>query len=170
MYLLRLRWALSQVSVITQLIFISDQGKKIGFYAYSTSAEPAWAGSAPILFENVVNNIGGGLNETDSIFTAPVGGVYVFMWTVTTYQGHSFNAYIVLNGQDVKYLYVNAGSAGGYETGSTSALLDLVKGDQVWIRGTDGGRLDYPNVVFVGFKLWSKHKFCFIHALLYCHM
>ncbi|KAK3100223.1 hypothetical protein FSP39_016533 [Pinctada imbricata] len=147
--------SLEKMSTLEQNIGnrISEVGSKVGFYAYSTSAEPSWAGSAPILFENVVNNIGGGLNESSSIFTAPVDGLYVFIWTTTTYEGHSFNSYIVLNGQDVKYLYINAGTKGGYETGSTSALLDLVRGDRVWIRGEDGGRLDYPNIVFTGFKI-----------------
>ncbi|KAK3099489.1 hypothetical protein FSP39_005220 [Pinctada imbricata] len=72
---------------------------------------------------------------------------------MTTYEGSSFNAYLMKNGNDVKYLYVNGGVKGGYETGSTSALLDLKKGDTVYIRGGSGGRLEYPNVVFTGFKL-----------------
>ncbi|KAK3099861.1 hypothetical protein FSP39_010859 [Pinctada imbricata] len=131
----------------------SDGGKKIGFYAFSNNAVPSWRGSDKVKFEKVVSNVGGAYNETTGVFKTPVRGVYVFIWTMTTYEGHSFNSFLVKNGVDVKYLYINGGARGGYETGSTSALLELAPGDQVWIRGGNGGRLDYPNIVFTGFKL-----------------
>ena len=135
--------------------YVTDGGKKkeIGFYAFSDTAVPVWSGTKKVVFEKVVSNLGNGYNNNTGVFTAPRKGVYVFLWTMTTYQGHSFEAYLVKNGVDIKYLYINGGPQGGYETGSTSALLELKRGDRVWIRGGNGGRVDYPNIVFTGFKL-----------------
>ena len=113
----------------------------------------SWPGSDIVVFENVVSNIGKAYNNATGVFTAPSKGAYVFLWTMTTKEGSSFIAYLMKNGNDVKYLYVNGGTKGGFETGSSSALLELKKGDVVYIRGEKDGRLEYPNVVFTGFKL-----------------
>ena len=88
----------------------------------------ATAGNA-IPYNNVVTNIGNGLNLKTGIFTAPVNGTFYFAWTGQAFRG----AFVYL-----KSSTVNTHLCGTYSPNTSPsslkchAIVSLKKGDTVW--------------------------------------
>lgn len=88
----------------------------------------ATAGNA-IPYNNVVTNIGNGLDLKTGIFTAPVNGTFYFTWTGQAFRG----AFVYL-----KSSTVNTHLCGTYSPNTSPsslkchAIVSLKKGDTVW--------------------------------------
>ncbi|OPL33253.1 hypothetical protein AM593_03834, partial [Mytilus galloprovincialis] len=88
-----------------------------------------------IKFDKVVTNIRNGYNPTTGIFTAPVAGVYQFSYTVMSQGGKYLHVHLALNNIKQQSTWLKGSS---HETGTTSIILNLKKGDQVAVMSVDG--------------------------------
>jgi hypothetical protein len=118
-----------------------------------TSSSSSWAGDT-LVFPHVVHNGGNGYNPSTGKFTSPTAGTYVFFVNVNVYSNSYIYLDIVLNGNSkVRSMSHNSAE---YLTGTNMAVLQLNKGDMVWIR-RHGGKGYYSNSVpittFSGFLL-----------------
>lgn len=93
------------------------------------------------MFPHILSNVGGGYNNQDGVFTAPVDGVYVFFCKITQ-QINSQDLYfeITLNGSAKTGNIVYGRSDETYRTASNLIALQLIRGDRVWIKMYRGGR------------------------------
>ncbi|XP_022324117.2 multimerin-2-like [Crassostrea virginica] len=124
-----------------------------GFTVGLTNSNGGWIGSI-LIFPHVVTNIGNGYNPTTGKFTASKKGTYVFFVTVNTVSKNYIYLDIVHNGASkVRTLSHNTAS---YLTGSNMAVLELNKGDTVWVSRFDGKSYyshSVPITTFSGFLL-----------------
>ncbi|WAR11234.1 hypothetical protein MAR_036310 [Mya arenaria] len=63
----------------------TGQLEKIAFYASLSDDISKTTASAPLVFNNVITNIGGGYEPSTGLFTAPTNGLFVFSLTVRQY-------------------------------------------------------------------------------------
>jgi hypothetical protein len=112
------------------------------------------AGDNPLVFTQVVTNIGGTYSTTTGKFTCSQRGVYVFSTTLIAYNDYHVDGYIVKNGVNQLEMYsVQPRSSGyNYPSASGQVVLSLVVGDQVWVR-TVYALVAYSS--FSGFVLYS---------------
>lgn len=93
-----------------------------------------------LVFPHILSNVGGGYNNQDGVFTAPVDGVYVFFCKITQ-ESNSHDLYfeITLNGSAKTRNIVYGRSDKTHRTASNLSVLQLIRGDRVWIKMFIGG-------------------------------
>ncbi|XP_061182709.1 caprin-2-like [Saccostrea echinata] len=125
----------------------------VGFTVGMTSRHSTWAGST-LVFPHVVFNNGNGYNPSTGIFTSPTAGTYVFFVNINTDGANYIYLDIVLNGSSkVRTMSYNSAT---YMTGTNMAVLQLFKGDTVWIKRNVGKSYyseGVPITTFSGFLL-----------------
>lgn len=131
-----------QVKILAELPVIS---KKVAFSAtYPKSFTPV--SGHTVVFPNIISNVGGGYNNQDGVFTAPVDGVYVFFCKMTQGMNNDEMFYqFILNGSSETLILLYGRSNYPYRTSSSLIALQLSRGDRVWIRMYVGGGLLYGN-------------------------
>ncbi|XP_029424172.1 hibernation-associated plasma protein HP-27-like isoform X1 [Nannospalax galili] len=92
--------------------------------------EPFLAPDQPIVFKEVVYNHQDQFDLTTGVFTCPISGLYHFMFHMETFQ-RAVKVGLMENGTQV--IERATGSKDGYQHISGTALLELVKGDGVWL-------------------------------------
>ena len=88
----------------------------------------------PVIFDHVVTNIGDAYNNKTGIFTAPISGVYVFNMALMVEPSQDQYLEFVKDGQHVMFNYGHAIGAAQYVSSSRTTTLDVVRGEEVWIR------------------------------------
>ena len=87
-------------------------------------------------FDKVWTNIGNGYDASSGVFTAPRGGVYQFSCSAMTNSGKTLRLHLMKNDQQTVSLY--PGNS-GYNMGTLSMVLELKKGDRVYIKHPGSG-------------------------------
>ncbi|XP_051245168.1 complement C1q-like protein 4 [Dicentrarchus labrax] len=92
----------------------------------------------PIIFNQVLVNQGSAYNNDTGVFTAPVAGIYQFVFAAQLCRGDHNNLWIfMLKGS--KDMACHAQVSGGDTTLNTCYLMEeLKKGDQVWVKQNVG--------------------------------
>nr|XP_034332672.1 uncharacterized protein LOC117691218 [Crassostrea gigas] len=112
-----------------------DQNQEVAFTASVTSSSTTW-NSGTLIFDVVITNTGNGYNPSTGVFTSPISGTYVFYVSAVEYSAQHLVIDIVLNSvSKVKALCDNSAS---YQTGTNMVVLELQKGDSVWVRHYGG--------------------------------
>ena len=93
------------------------------------------ANNEVVKFDKVWTNIGNGYDSSSGVFTAPRGGVYQFSCSAMTAYDKILRLHLMKNDQRTVSLYPGQS---GYNTGTLSMVLELKKGDRVYIK--QGGR------------------------------
>lgn len=104
------------------------------------------------MFLHVVANKGNVYNRSTGKFTAPIDGTYVFFVAVNAYGSKILYLKIVHNGSSKVRTYTRNGA--GHMTGTNTAVLQLDRGDSVWVsRHTGQGYWteSVPITTFSGF-------------------
>lgn len=93
-----------------------------------------------LVFPHILSNVGGGYNNQDGVFTAPVDGVYVFFCTITQdSNSHDLYFQFTLNGSAKTRNLAYGRSDETHRTASNLIVLQLIRGDRVWIKMFMGG-------------------------------
>ncbi|OWF34475.1 caprin-2-like [Mizuhopecten yessoensis] len=131
--------------------------KHVAFYSYTNIQLTNLGINQPIIFNHVVTNLANPYHSGTGVFHCGVSGVYVFNIHLLALPGKNFEAELAKNGAAVSWIYAG-GQGGTYDHGGNTAILELVVGDEVWVRtvlGTDqGATLDYMFSSYSGFLLY----------------
>ena len=125
----------------------------MAFTAGVTSSSSAW-NSGTLIFTSVILNVGNGYNPSTGVFTSPVAGTYVFYVTAVEYSKGDLYVDIVLNSVSKVRTIGDGNSA--YQTGTNMVVLNLQKGDSVWVRRYTGkgyASASVPLTTFTGFLI-----------------
>ena len=102
----------------------------MAFYA-QLSRNVNLASYQTVEYDIVKTDIGHSYNPQHGIFTAPVKGVYLFSASICTTPDNAVHLNMVKNGNIVAYLY---SYNNGWDLGSQTVVLELTKGDEVWMK------------------------------------
>lgn len=105
----------------------------IGFYAIMSKQTDNPGEFHTLIFDMVLTDIGNGYNRHTGVFTAPVGGLYAFTWSLrlTGYEYHSAQLHVNNVVHGATFLHV---SGVGEETVSGTSVVLLNTGDNVFIQ------------------------------------
>ncbi|XP_052710722.1 multimerin-2-like [Crassostrea angulata] len=132
-----------------------DPKQEVAFTAAVTTLSTTW-NSGTLMFDVVITNVGNGYNPRSGVFTSPGKGTYVFYVSALEYLQQYLGLEIVLN--NVPKVRLIGESAAAYQTGTNMVVLNLQKGDSVWVRHHHGkGYYSHsiPVTTFSGFLLPS---------------
>ncbi|XP_078342000.1 uncharacterized protein LOC111122616 [Crassostrea virginica] len=125
----------------------------VAFTAGMTSGSRTWEGDI-LVFPHVITNKGQGYSSQTGKFTAPRDGTYVFTLTAVSYSSNALYLDIVHDG--VSKVRTYSTSSASWQTGTNLVVLELDRGDAVWV-GRYSGRGYFTNSVpvttFTGFIL-----------------
>ena len=134
-------------------LLLTDQKQKVAFTAGVSSTSTTW-NSGTLIFNSVILNVGDGYNPSTGVFTSPVAGTYVFYVSAVEYLSQYLQVDIVLN--SVSKVTLLGESAAAYQTGTNMVVLNLQKGDSVWVRHASGKgywSTRVPATTFSGFLI-----------------
>lgn len=118
----------------SRYIYFVDTLVRVAFTA-TLSQSQSFTTVATLVFSNILTNIGGGYNAVTGIFTAPLGGVYVFDCKLTNKQySDGPSIYFVKNGASQGSNVGNEGPTNSFRSSSSSIVLELIPGDRVWVK------------------------------------
>ncbi|XP_022293098.2 uncharacterized protein LOC111103844 [Crassostrea virginica] len=120
---------------INQTLSKCDPKQKVAFTAGVTATSTTW-NSGTLIFNSVILNVGNGYNPSTGVFTSPMTGTFVFYVTAVEYSKQDLYVDIVLN--SVSKVRTIGESNAGYQTGTNMVVLNLQKGDSVWVRHYSG--------------------------------
>ena len=135
------------------MLHISVKDTPVAFTAGITSASSSWQGDI-LVFPHVITNKGQGYSSSSGKFTAPTDGTYVFTVTAVSYGGNWLSLDIVHDG--VRKVGTWSDNSASYQTGTNLVVLELDRGDAVWVKLTFGKGYysqSVPMTTFSGFIL-----------------
>lgn len=126
--------------VFLLLIFLfTEISEKVAFSAIFTQRLTSHNGQT-LVFSHILTNIGGGYSNQDGVFTAPVDGSYVFFCKITHDSNRNDMIYqFILNGSVKTQTLAYGRSDHAYRTTSNLIVMQLIRGDRVWIKMFRGG-------------------------------
>ena len=135
----------------SDLFLFTDPKQKVAFTAGVTSDSSTW-NSGTLIFNSVILNVGNGYNPSTGVFTSPAAGTYVFYVTAVESIKQDLRVDIVLN--SVSKVRTIGFHDAAFQTGTNMVVLNLKKGDSVWVRHYFGKGFytdSVPITTFTGF-------------------
>ena len=111
--------------------------------------------SKPIQFERTITDVGYGWNSRESYFECYHPGTYVFSWSAVSPTELETRLSLFKNGQETGHH--SWADRNGYQSASQMAVLNLIRGDRVELRLTEG-RLYEPSSSRRGYNTFSGFK------------
>ncbi|KAH3719009.1 complement C1q-like protein 4 [Dreissena polymorpha] len=93
----------------------------------------------PIIFDRVITNSGTAYDSGTGIFTAPVRGYYVFHMDILMEPGENEYLQFVKDGAHILYNFIQATGSLNDVSGSRTVVVELERGNKVWIRTVTSG-------------------------------
>ena len=151
-YILQLRY-IKIIPICLINVLITAKDTPVAFTAGMTSSSTTWRGDI-LVFPHVITNKGQGYSSSSGKFTAPRDGTYVFTVTGVSFAKKPLTLDIVHDG--VSKVKTWSDSSASHQTGTNLVVLELDRGDAVWVRRNSGQgyySLSVPWTTFSGFIL-----------------
>nr|XP_022290705.1 uncharacterized protein LOC111102308 [Crassostrea virginica] len=137
------------ISLLRSLV----KGTPVAFTAGMTSYSSTWNGDI-LVFPHVITNKGEGYSSSSGKFTAPRDGTYVFTVTAVSFGSNHLRLDIVHD--DVRKVRTYSSQYASFLTGTNLVVLELDRGDVVWVKRVSGQGYyteAVPLTTFSGFLL-----------------
>ncbi|XP_052102389.1 complement C1q tumor necrosis factor-related protein 3-like [Mytilus californianus] len=113
-------------------------GKGVPAFSASLSSTKSYTTNNNVKFDKVWANIGNGYDADSGIFTASQSGVYQFSCTIMR---HANYIRVHLWKNEVKTVAIWPGSTKDYAPGTLNLVMQLKKGDKVFIRNAQNQQI-----------------------------
>ncbi|KAL4222584.1 hypothetical protein ACF0H5_018625 [Mactra antiquata] len=110
-------------------------GTEIGFSARVPEHLKNLAPHQPIVFGDVMTNLGNYYNPSSGVFFVPVTGTYLFFVNILSEVDNSIETELVVDGATLIDIY--SGSRGFFGPGSNFLIARIDKGKNVWVKVHD---------------------------------
>ncbi|XP_050931429.1 complement C1q-like protein 4 isoform X3 [Lates calcarifer] len=137
-------------------------GKEKTMVAFSTLAEYGGArgpfdGDTTLVYNTLIANVGDAYSASTGVFTAPVAGVYCFILSYHAGGDHNAKLMLIKNSELIVATSDHKSNEPS-DNGGNAAVLELKKGDQVYVRMAAGTRVwaDGRHTSFSGFLVNQK--------------
>ncbi|XP_071149088.1 uncharacterized protein [Mytilus edulis] len=117
---------------LTKRLGLNDN--TVAFYAYLSHGESQPGKHQILIFDIVKTNVGLSFNKHSGMFTAPVNGVYAFVWTVSSGTHSYIYSQLVVNSDPFGAIVTDSDEINDYHTVTGSVVAELNHGDVVYIR------------------------------------
>ncbi|XP_071180112.1 complement C1q-like protein 2 [Mytilus edulis] len=115
---------------------------QVAFYAKLSASVHGLSPHQTIIFDALVTTTQTSIYDTTTgIFTAPVSGMYVISWTANVDHQESQATELMINGRSKAWNFADTAGSEDRDYGSASqtVVLQVNKGENVWVRtGTNG--------------------------------
>ncbi|XP_052711803.1 complement C1q tumor necrosis factor-related protein 3-like [Crassostrea angulata] len=108
---------------------VGDIGSNVIAFTAIASNSRSYSSGSTIQFNQLKINLGNGFNTGNYRFTAPIGGVYVFSWSLSLNSNYRGNSYLKKNGSN----YHSLNCEKTYQQCGATVAMPLKKGEQVWV-------------------------------------
>jgi len=124
---------------------LASKTMSVYFDAYRTKAYDG-GGEENLTFTGSLCNVGGGLDVDSGVFTAPVGGMYFFMFHIATHDNKKALLSIRKNGEEIASIFdQNHKDNHKNSMAGQTIILDCQRGDEVVVYAYTGTWLaDFP--------------------------
>lgn len=124
---------------------LASKPLSVYFDAYRTKAYDG-GGEENLTFQGCSTNVGGGMDTDTGIFTAPMGGTYLFVFHIATHDNKKALLSIRLNGEEVASVFdQNHKDNHKNSMAGTTVIINLKKGDEVVVYAYTGTWIaDFP--------------------------
>merc|ERR1711981_1465277 len=117
---------------------MASKPMSVYFDAYRTKAYDG-GGEENLTFQGCHVNVGGGMDPDTGIFSAPIGGTYMFVFHVATHDNKKALLSIRLNGEEVASVFdQNHKDNHKNSMAGTTILINLKRGDEVVVYAYTG--------------------------------
>lgn len=123
-----------KVSKLEEKAKYNINGKEKGFYAYVSRDLNNPGGGHTIVFDVEMTNFKNGYNKHTGVFTVPVDGLYSLTWVTRVECSKSYTSQLHVNKRIVGSTFAYC----GYNTVTGNAVVQLRKGDVVFVRTLSG--------------------------------
>ncbi|XP_070541973.1 complement C1q subcomponent subunit B-like [Ptychodera flava] len=133
---------------------------RVAFSVVRTSFLGPVSSDNTVIYNKVYSNVGNGYSSSTGKFTSSVNGVYFFMISGMRTRSDSHRMYICLmkNNEKLPCVYVNTSGLQQYGAASTSVIIDLEEGDEVWVRLSSGSVLYSSSEEYASFTGHLLHE------------
>ncbi|XP_070568506.1 complement C1q tumor necrosis factor-related protein 3-like [Ptychodera flava] len=104
-----------------------------------------------VTYDRVYSNHGDGLDHLTGVFTSPVDGAYLFIYSGMKSLDKELHMCLKKNGQTKPCIHSRHSEGGKHGSSSNSVILDLVKNDKVWLQLSDYSSILESNHDFTTF-------------------
>lgn len=115
--------------IYSYLLFFFSAGSNVIAFTAIASNSRSYSSGSTIQFNQLKINLGNGFNTGNYRFTAPIGGVYVFSWSLSLNSNYRGNSYLKKNGSN----YHSLNCEKTYQQCGATVAMPLKKGEQVWV-------------------------------------
>lgn len=116
--------------------FLTDESATVAFHATLAGGNAIrhLHINQTVIFDDVLLNLGGAYHAQHGLFVANVPGVYIFSVSIMALAGGSDSTmvFIMKNGKEIAAAIAD-GRGSPHDQGSTTVVLQLVSGDEVWV-------------------------------------
>ncbi|CAC5410095.1 unnamed protein product [Mytilus coruscus] len=126
----------NMTDLVTELVERNSKAdmQRVFFYANMPAAVVDYNKNSIVKFSNVLYNEGNIFNHGDGVFVSPVTGVYLFSWTILTFNGKAVNTELRVDNVLKETLHASVGSAVGHISVSRTVICRVTKKEHVWIQ------------------------------------
>ena len=108
-----------------------------------------------LIFNNVHSNVGNIYNPTFGHFAVPVNGTYLIGVTIVAQAGKYLNIFLMKDKTQVHQFYFGDSSNGYPEADYVSLVLELAKGDVLYVQGRNNPDYVHGGSTFSGVLLYT---------------
>ena len=119
---------------------LTESSHAIAFTAQAPGGNHEYAHGDTVIFSHIITNIGGHYDPSNSTFTCPVDGTYMFAVNIVSGYGEHMSVYIVNEGI-VIFRGVADDIEGAHNSGSSMALTACSAHEQVWVGSNGSGTM-----------------------------
>ena len=136
-----------------------DETGPVAFMAWAdTGSETNYRSGDVVVFNAVLNNIGGHYNTDTSSFICPWDGVYVFSVSVMGYVNDDSHIDLMHNNNFMTRIWID-GISGAYNRGSMTTAIECERGDVIWNRAGSHCSIHTTGDVRTTFSGFLLHRY-----------